>query len=256
MRRIHWSDSAGAARSGHMPNSASVDPHPPTRRNGHFPAVLGRWVVVGAICWALGVLFFIDQGIAEAASKAPYSPVTNYISDLGVTSCGPLHLGSYHTVVCSPLHAFIDWTFVAVGLLQALGAILLFPAWPQEGRVRRNGAVGLTLVPLAGACLAIAGFAPENVSPDVHAAAAKIGIILLNLAVLQIGISLVFVSRVAAGLSVTAAVIGFVGIVILLGASTSVPVGLSERLADYPGTAILMGLGMFVLVRAVRPPSP
>ncbi|MGP8249452.1 MAG: hypothetical protein ACLQNU_05845 [Candidatus Dormibacteria bacterium] len=209
-------------------------------------------MVVGAICWALCLLFFIDQGIAEAASKAPYSPITNLISDLGVTRCGPLALGSYHNSICSPLHALIDWTFVVVGVLQALGAILLFPAWPRQSREWINGMIGLALIPMAGACLTIVGLAPENVSPDAHATAAKIGIYLLNAAVLQIGISLVRVSRVAGVLSLVAAITGWVGTGLLFGAATAVPLGLSERLADFPGSGVLVALGVFVLARALH----
>lgn len=235
----------GGCDGGPTVASMELGSPPSSRMDARFPATLGRWVVVGAICWTLGVFFFIDQGIAEAASKVPYSPITNYISDLGVTSCSPS--------ICSPLHALIDWTFVAVGVLQALGAILLFPAWPRQSREWINGMIGLALVPLAGACLTIAGLAPENVSPEAHATAAKIGIYLLNAAVLQIGISLVRVSRVAGVLSLIAAVTGWVGIGLLFGAATAVPVGLSERLADYPGTAVLVALGVIVLVKAIRP---
>lgn len=227
-----------------MAGIADLGSRPPRRRTRDFPAALGRGVVVGAICWALCVLFFIDQGIAEAASKVPYSPITNYISDLGVTSCGPS--------ICSPLHALIDWTFVAVGVLQGLGAILLFPAWPRQSREWINGMIGLALISLAGACLTIAGLAPENVSPDAHATTARIGLYLFNAAVLQIGISLVHVSRVAGVLGLMAAVTGWVGTGLLFGAATAVPVGLSERLADYPSTAVLVAIGAVVLAKAIR----
>ncbi len=103
--------------------------------------------------------------------------------------------------------------------------------------------IGLALISLAGACLTIAGLAPENVSPDAHATTARIGPYLLNAAVLQIGISLVHVSRVAGVLGLMAAVTGWVGTGLLFGAATAVPVGLSERLADYPGTAVLVAIG-------------
>lgn len=117
--------------------------------------------------------------------------------------------------------------------------------------------IGLAVVPLAGACLTIAGLAPENVSPDAHATAAKIGIYLLNAAVLQIGISLVRVNRVAGVLTLVAAVAGWVGTGLLFGAASAVPVGLSERLADYPGSVVLVALGVFVLAKAMQvPPCP
>jgi hypothetical protein len=59
-----------------------------TRPN--FPAVLTRQVVFGGACWLLMLVFFVGQAVAQIAMKTPYSLVTNEISDLGSTTCGPI----------------------------------------------------------------------------------------------------------------------------------------------------------------------
>jgi hypothetical membrane protein len=66
-------------------------------------------------------VFFADQAIVQAASAAPYSLTTNLISDLGNTACG--------SDICSPLHAFMNTTFVVVGVFHGLGAITTYHAW-------------------------------------------------------------------------------------------------------------------------------
>ena len=203
-----------------------------------FPAVTNRLVVVGAVLWVLSVLFFVDQAIAQAASARPFSLATNLISDLGNTACGP--------AVCSPLHAFVNATFVGVGLCHALGAAATYRAWPRV----RGSAIGVVLLAVAGAGLIVAGLAPENVAPAVHRDGALIGLIAMNVAMLRLGWAAVPDRRWLGVLLLGAGIAGFVGLALFL-AGTVLPVGLAERLADYPGTAMVVVLGAFLLVSAV-----
>lgn len=81
-----------------------------------FPATVNRTVVFGSACWVLSIVFFVSQAIAQAASARPFSLTTNLISDLGNTACG--------VDVCSPLHTFVNATFVFVGVLHVLVSAL------------------------------------------------------------------------------------------------------------------------------------
>jgi hypothetical protein len=196
----------------------------------------------------------VKQGIVQAASSAPYNPLTNLISDLGVTNCGQLALGGYHANVCSPLHALMDGTFIVVGLLQVLGAMAVLPAWPRDLAERPNLLIGLPLLGLGGITLLIAGVAPENVAPSAHTVAAKAGLIILNLAMIQIGVSLVRIARVLGVLALIAGVAGFVGTVLVFAAPAGVPLGLAERIAVYPGIAMVVVLGVAMLERGLNAP--
>jgi hypothetical membrane protein len=142
-------------------------------------------VVFGAACWTLSVVFFVNQAIVQAATTRPYSLTANLISDLGITACGPFSNGGYHVGVCSPLHGFMDGTFVVVGLLQVIGAIATRRAWPLP---RAYG--GLILLVLAGAGLVLAGLAAENVNLSLHSNAAFFGLDFLNISMIVLGVAL------------------------------------------------------------------
>ncbi len=200
-----------------------------------FPAAVTRAVTVGAALWTLSVVFFVVQAIAIAASARPYSLATNLISDLGNTSCGP--------DICSPLHGLVNATFVVVGLCHGFGAAGTYRAWP-----RRNPATfGVPLLFVAGAGLIVAGLAPENVSPDVHRAWALAGLICLNLGMLALGWSVMPVRRWLGGLALSAGVVGLVGLALFLASPGPIATGAAERLADYPGAAMVVVLGIVLL---------
>src|SRR5947209_358560 len=137
-----------------------------------FPESTDRQVATGGAAWPLMVVFFIGQAVAQAASTVPYSLWSNYISDLGNTGCGPFALGTYHTVVCTPLSGVMNATFVVSGLLTLAGAVGTRRAWPK----RRLTAVGLVLLGLAGAGQVLVGFRPENVDITLHGVGALFGI--------------------------------------------------------------------------------
>jgi hypothetical membrane protein len=205
-----------------------------------FPARLSRWIVAGAAAWTASLVFFIVQTIAQAASARPFSLATNLISDLGNTSCGPS--------VCSPLYLLVDATFVVVGLCHWFGAAGLRQAWPAG---RRNWAATI-LLSLAGWGLTYAGVFPENVGPIQHRFGALLGLVSLNLGLLILGWLLVAVARYVAVLAIVAGAVGLVGLVFFLTGSAIIPIGIAERLADYPGAATLVVLGFAVLL-ACRP---
>lgn len=201
-----------------------------------FPAATSRAVVVGAVLWLVSIMVFVDQLIAQAASTRPYSMATNLISDLGVTACGP--------AICSPLHGFMNATFVAVGFCHVLGAMATYRAWP------RRAATGLGILAVAGVGLIVAGLSPENLNAAGHDVGALVGLIALNAAMLVLGWSILPTERWLARLTYGAGIVGFVGLGLLL-SGTGPPVGLDERIADYPGTAMVVVLGAYLLVATV-----
>ncbi|KRE21753.1 DUF998 domain-containing protein [Agromyces sp. Soil535] len=140
---------------------------------------------VGAVAWVLTLGYFAAQlGPAAAWSDPPYSFLANTISDLGNAGCGPFRGIGGTMVVCSPLHAIMNAAFVALGVLTALGAILLWRWWPR-GRLVATGLVGVITSGVGGI---LVGLAPADVAVPVHLAGVAlqplgvVGMFLLGLA--------------------------------------------------------------------------
>lgn len=210
----------------------------PTHVSSTFPAVMTRAVVLGAVLWALSVVFFVGQAIAQVASTRPFDMATNLISDLGNTACGP--------DICSPLHTFVNVTFVVVGSFHILGAVAAYRAWPR----RTLSAAGLVALRVAGAGLIVAGLNPENVRAAAHTIGALVGLIGLNLAMILLGAAIAPSKRWLAVMAVAAGCVGFIGLVLFLSASSAIPRGVAERLADWPGGAMVVVMGVYLLASA------
>ncbi len=202
--------------------------------------VADRAVMLGASLWVLSVVFFVGQAIAEADAR-PYSIATNLISDLGNTACRP--------DLCSPLHTFVNATFVAAGACHGLGAVATRKAWPNQPL----GAIAAVPLAVAGAGLIVAGLAPENLNPAIHAFGAMVGLVSLNLGMIVIGALTWAASRRLSILTRAAGIAGFIGLGMFLSGGAGLPVGIAERLADYPGAAMVLVLGAYLLVVALRP---
>ena len=200
---------------------------------GTFPVSTGWPVVAGATLWTLSVVFFVIQPVAQSASTVPYDPATNLISDLGNTACGP--------DVCSPLHTWVNVTFVAVGAMHLLGALLVSNALP-----RRLVLVPTVLMMVAGAGLVVAGLSPENLDGFHHAAGALIGVVTLNLAMFAYGLLLVRSRPWLGRMALSAGAIGIVATGYFI-AGAGWPAGTEERLADYPSAAMVVVLGVATL---------
>jgi hypothetical membrane protein len=165
----------------------------------------------------------------------------NYISDLGVTSCGPLAVGTYHTTVCSPLHGVMNITFIVAGLLTLLGVVGARSAWPK----RRLSVWGLALLALSGAGEILAGLAPENVSPGLHLLGAFLGIPGANIGLPLLGLAVWRARRWISIFSLGLGAVGLFGFVIA--PSTGMGLGIAERLAGYPVDVWMLVLGVFLL---------
>ncbi|GHF55094.1 hypothetical protein GCM10010218_40590 [Streptomyces mashuensis] len=120
-----------------------------------------RW---GSAAWVVGaVQFFALHGVVESAWEKPYSWAGNNISDLGNALCAtqPEPEPRY---ICSPEHALMNGSFVALGILLAVGAVLTGALW------RRGGTATTARLLLAGAGggFVLAGLAPADLHENQH----------------------------------------------------------------------------------------
>ncbi|MFC9705300.1 DUF998 domain-containing protein [Streptomyces sp. NPDC056943] len=122
-------------------------------------------VRIGYAAWVVGVVqFFVIHGIAESAWARPYSWAQNNISDLGNARCA-LQATPEPRYVCSPEHGLMNGSFVALGVLLVVGAVLTGGAlW----RKRPAAAFARLLLAGAGAGFVLAGLAPADVDENQH----------------------------------------------------------------------------------------
>ena len=137
------------------------------------------WLVAGAIFLVINTVQWvvIEAIVAGRWSDPTYSYASNYISDLGVPDCGTQFQGRD---ICSPLHTLMNASFIAQGLLFALGVVLL--ARLLSGRTRR---VVTALALLHGVGFVLVGlFHGSQDGPDsglvLHIAGAGVGILCAN----------------------------------------------------------------------------
>ena len=186
-------------------------------------------VTVGAVLWLSAVQFFAAQIVAASAWSTPFSVSSRNISDLGNTACD----ANAAAPTCSPLHAVMNASFVAIGITMSVGALAAASAfrrgWPRTSAI--------ALFTLAGIGVILVGVYPENENTSVHDLGAGINFITGNLALILFGVSSPDVrSRFAfAPLGIIAGVVGLVASA-LFAADVDLHVGLGtmERAAAYP----------------------
>jgi hypothetical membrane protein len=200
-------------------------------------------LLVGGAAWVLTVMYFIGQIVAQAAWPTPYSLIDNRVSDLGSTVCGSTLA---NTLICSPLHAVMNLTFVLTGMLILVGLFLSRSIWPR----RRLTTWGLVLLGGAGAGTMLVGLSPENVNVVLHVIGA-LNIPAGNVAMILLGLAIWRDRRGMSGFSIAAGVVGLLGmlagpfLVILTGHGG----GLAERIALYPLIIWLIVFGIAILTK-------
>src|SRR5919199_3844402 len=144
---------------------------------------LNRVTAAGTI-WVCAAQFFLAQVIAQARWTTPFSLATNYISDLGNTTCGlyPAVTGQY---VCSPWHTLMNVSFVLQGVIILAGAVLARPA--VEGPRRAVLVFPLLVVTALG--LVGVGLFPEDVHNGAHVLSAGTQFITGNAAMIVFGVA-------------------------------------------------------------------
>ena len=201
---------------------------------------------LGAISWVLAAQFFVAQVVVAGAWSAPFDLTERYISDLGNTVCGPYPAGS-NTIVCSPWHAWMNASFILLGITMAAGGLLTRQAFRHTGLAL---AARICFV-VAGAGVALVGLFPENVNMTLHAAGAGLNFVLGNAALVLFGLTV----TPAAGRSwrwpgIAAGCVGLAGTVLFVsGVYLGLGAGGMERVAAYPMPLWQIAMGLMLLRR-------
>ncbi|PWD51786.1 DUF998 domain-containing protein [Serinibacter arcticus] len=146
---------------------------------------------VGALLWILTLAYWPLQVLVAGRWPEPYSWSANYISDLGATLCGTVTDDGPARAVCSPEHEWWNIGLAFVGVLTALGAVLL-----SRGR-RTAERVGLLLVMAGGLAVVVTAVVPFDVDTDVHDLAALAQFVLQILGMVVLAFTLRTRGRVA-----------------------------------------------------------
>jgi hypothetical membrane protein len=213
-----------------------------------------RALQLGAIVWMLAIQFFIMQLVVQSAWTTPFSLATNYISDLGNTTCGPYPVGS-SMYVCSPWHAWMNASFIVLGAIILVGAALIYRAFPS-GRTRT---AGLALLALAGPGEILVGLFPENVNITPHTIGAAAHFVSGNLGIVLLGIAIAATGR-QTQLAVSSISLGSAGLLatalFVSGHYLGLGIGGMERIAAYPLPLWLIVVGVSVARQvSIRPVS-
>lgn len=197
-----------------------------------------RYPLVGPIFWMVSVQFFITQFIVAHNWATRYSLRNNTISDLGNTACG-VYSGRY---VCSPLHAWMNASFIVLGCTMVIGSVLIY----HEFRHSRDTAIGFGFMALAGLGTVLVGIFAENTNASLHELGAALPFVVGNLALLVLGLALGLGPRfrIYTMLSGIIALIAFA----LFGAHMYLGFGEGgmERVVAYPQTIWLTMFGLYM----------
>lgn len=195
-----------------------------------------RW---GAALWLSRLVYVPVELIVAAATTGDYRLADDSVSDLGAVGCSPAS--------CSPQHELMNGTFVGVGLLLTLGAVLL---------AARLGLVVTALLVVAGLSSVATGLTPVDGNAMLHTLAATPLFVCQPLALLLLARALRTTHLRLAGVllltgSVTAAAaIGY----LLVGDSPGA--GVLERLALWPVIVALAAVASVVVRPTLRPYGP
>lgn len=213
--------------------------------------------LLGATAWVAGPAVWLVMQVIAARQWAnpPYDWTTNYVSDLGNTTCGPFTVPGGETMfVCSPAYELMNIGFVVSGIFTALGAVLLWQYWPQGRLTRIAGALWI----LTGVGRILVGFAPEDVNITLH----MIGALVQSsssVAVLLAAIAIRGTSPALSRIGLALGALGLLGAVLGIGGQLGVSAvhfgfghGVTERLASHPGQLWLVVVGAAVMFSTIR----
>lgn len=183
-----------------------------------------RRLAWGGALWSLRAAYVVVELVVAAATTGDYRLGRDTVSDLGALTCDPGY--------CSPWHALMNATFVATGLLLALGAVLLAP---------RIGGVVTVLLAVAGLSSAAVGLAPVDQDAGLHFLVAAPLFVAQPLALCVLGVRVRHEHRWLAGVVLaTGPVTALAALGFVLGAPGA---GVWERVALWPVIFALAAVG-------------
>lgn len=176
---------------------------------------MSRGLVLGAAMWLVRPVYVVIELVVAAATVGGHDLTDDTVSELGAVEC--------LQTLCSPRHELMNSTFVGIGLLLAVGALLL---------VGRLGRTVTALLVMAGLSSVATGLAPIDGDVTLHAVAAAPLFVCQPLALLLLGRRLwrthgrLAVALLLTGTVTAAAALAFV--------ASEAGQGLFERLALWP----------------------
>ncbi len=196
-------------------------------------------VQLGPVLWILSAQYFIAQVIAASYWSTQFSLSGNTISDLGNTVCG-VYSGKF---VCSPLHSWMNASFIILGITQALGAWLIYYLSDKSPGKK----IGFSFMALAGLGTAIVGLFPENSVSALHILGAALPFVLGNLALIILGRSLK-ISPKFRHYTIASGVLALIALALFLSHYyLGLGTGGAERFTVYPQTIWMIALGFYLL---------
>lgn len=211
---------------------------------------------LGGAAWAIGVAqFFAAHAVVEAAWTPPYSWSAHNISDLGNVRCA-VQGDADPRYVCSPQHALMNGSFVALGALFLAGALLTRPWWGSGPAA----AASRSLLAAAAAGFALVGLAPADSAESLHVLGALLAMGAGNAGLVLAAAGLA--DRVSRPWRRAAAVLGLTAFaacgLLLVRQYLGLGMGGMERVAAFPLLLWTFALGLAGLLGRVgrEPPAP
>lgn len=223
---------------------SQTTPGTPRRRAGtRVGAFRDRYPWVGPVVFISSALYFYAQIVVAWVYRPPYSLVTNTISDLGNTTCGPY--GGH--LVCSPRHWLMDGAFVFLGLVMAVGSMLLYFEFAEKERRQQLAAfVGFSCMAVGGLGAIVVGVFPENTVGALHITGAALAIGVGNLGIFILGAVLALPEAMRRYMLVFSTVSVTALVLFACHKDFGIGDGTMERIAAYPETIWLITFGLFV----------
>jgi hypothetical membrane protein len=198
---------------------------------------------IGPTVFMLSALYFLAQIVVGWVWNPPYSLVHNFISDLGNTKCA-VYSGSY---VCSTRHVLMNVAFISLGVVMAVGSLLIYQEFTERTpRERRAALLGFGCLGLAGVGTALVGIFPENTVHYMHVGSAAVAIGLGNVGIFILG----WVLPLPEGLRRSMLFMSVISItaLVLFGSHRYFGLGAGgmERIAAYPETIWLIRFGLYI----------
>lgn len=202
---------------------------------------------LGPVVFISSALYFYAQIFVAWVfnpSHAPYNVVSNTISDLGNTVCGPYG----REYVCSPRHPYMNVAFMFLGIVMAGGSMLLYNEFKDRGGAEQNAAfTGFLFMGIAGIGAMFVGIFPENTIGTMHKIGAALAIGLGNLGILILGAVLSRLPEAMRRYMLVFSTISLTALVLFACHKYfGIGAGTMERIAAYPETIWLITFGLYV----------
>jgi hypothetical membrane protein len=200
---------------------------------------------LGSILWVLSFQYFLVQIVVASNWLGSYSVSKNTISDLGNTGCG-IYANKF---VCSPLHLYMDISFVVLGITMIIGSFLIAKSYKK-----RQAKLGFAFMALAGIGTIIVGLFPENTITAAHIIGASLPFIFGNLAMIVFSFYLKKLGKSFRVYSFASGLLGLCALILFVSHTyLGLGIGGMERIVAYPQTIWLIAFGIRALMKTHDP---